>query len=450
MERLPQWLCGRGGPDALLGRIVEGAAWTLGLRIFTTGVAFLVSLLLARLLGAGGYGAYTYAISWVGLLSVPAVLGLDQLLTRNIAAYQTQGAWCLMKGLLRRAHQAALVASLGVAALAAVASWTVVPPGGSAVVATFRVGLILLPCIGLMRVRQAAMQGLRHVVMAQLPELLIQPVAFMALVGGVYFLLGETFTPAEAMQMNVGTACIACIVGARMLQKALPKSAKEASPTYETGGWLRNGLSLLCISGLYVINSRADTLMLGAMKGAEAVGVYAVATRGAELITFPLMAINAALAPTIASLYAAGDMKRLQGVVTASARATMLVAFPVAVALIGRGRWLLWLFGPAFAQGQGALGILSGGQLINVAMGSVGLLLIMTGHERDAALGVGISAIINVSLNAVLIPAWGLDGAAVATTSSLIIWNVVLAIWVYRRLGIHSTALGRIRLRETI
>jgi len=89
---------------------------------------------------------------------------------------------------------------------------------------------------------------------------------------------------------------------------------------------------------------------------------------------------------------------------------------------------------------------LSVGQLINAATGSVGLLLIMTGYERDAAICVGISAVLNVVLNATLIPKWGLTGAAIATTSSMMVWNILLAIWVYRRLRIHSTALGEIGL----
>jgi O-antigen/teichoic acid export membrane protein len=111
--------------------------------------------------------------------------------------------------------------------------------------------------------------------------------------------------------------------------------------------------------------------------------------------------------------------------------------------LILFGRWILAaVFGDEYAVGATALAILAAAQLANAAAGSVGQLLSMTGHERDAARGVALSALVNVALNALLIPRWGMNGAAAASAASLITWNVLLAILVHRRLGLHSTALG--------
>ena len=73
----------------------------------------------------------------------------------------------------------------------------------------------------------------------------------------------------------------------------------------------------------------------------------------------------------------------------------------------------------------------------------------MTGHERDTATGVGIAAAVNVTLNVLLIPLWGIEGAAIATAISLMTWNILLAVWVYRRLGIYTTAAGSLGLRNT-
>ena len=100
------------------------------------------------------------------------------------------------------------------------------------------------------------------------------------------------------------------------------------------------------------------------------------------------------------------------------------------------------LFGQEFVSGSPALIILSGAQLVNAAAGSVGLTLMMTGHERSTAYGLFVSAVVNVVLNAVLIPQFGVVGAAVATATSTILWNVLLIIEVYRKLGIDSTAFG--------
>jgi O-antigen/teichoic acid export membrane protein len=80
-------------------------------------------------------------------------------------------------------------------------------------------------------------------------------------------------------------------------------------------------------------------------------------------------------------------------------------------------------------------------------MGPVGVVLIMTGHERDAALAIGVSAVLNLILNAILIPGWGMEGAAVATAASTVVWNILMAIALYQRSGIHSTILGKLGLR---
>jgi O-antigen/teichoic acid export membrane protein len=115
--------------------------------------------------------------------------------------------------------------------------------------------------------------------------------------------------------------------------------------------------------------------------------------------------------------------------------------------LIFLGHYFLNIFGQDFVDGKGALIILSVGRLLNVAFGSVGAIMIMTGHEREAAFGVGVSAVANVMLNATLIPKWGINGAALATTISLILWNVTLCTYVFRRLGINATILGAVRSR---
>jgi O-antigen/teichoic acid export membrane protein len=79
-------------------------------------------------------------------------------------------------------------------------------------------------------------------------------------------------------------------------------------------------------------------------------------------------------------------------------------------------------------------------------MGSASLLLVMTGHERDAAVGLGIGALLNIVLSLILIPQWGLEGAAVATTISMVAWNLLLVAFVFKRLQIHTTIFGTISL----
>jgi O-antigen/teichoic acid export membrane protein len=173
-----------------------------------------------------------------------------------------------------------------------------------------------------------------------------------------------------------------------------------------------------------------------------------VAHKSAELISFTLTIQGSAFASTAASLYALRDLERLQRLVTRLARWTLVVATPLALVLMGFGRWFLSLYGPQFVEARVTLAILAGSQLFNVAAGMVGLLLIMTGHERDGAVAIGAGALTNIALTFALAPRWGAEGAAVAFAIGMVVWNVWAAIALWRKVGIHSTALGQVHFRK--
>ena len=193
-----------------------------------------------------------------------------------------------------------------------------------------------------------------------------------------------------------------------------------------------------------MIKSRTDILMLGAFKGAEAVGIYFAVSRGAQLINFIPNAANTVLEPNIASLYAEGKIEQIQRIMIKSSRTVFFTSLPIISSLVIFGYWYLSLFGSEFTQGNYALIILCVGQIVNLSTGSVGLLLNMTGNERYTSISRVSSTVLNVVLNALLIPRWGLEGAAIATAGSSILLNLENTIWVRKKLGIHCTAFGKL------
>ena len=190
------------------------------------------------------------------------------------------------------------------------------------------------------------MAGLRHVAASQLPEMLIRPTLFIALVGVTHWSVGEKVSTTGVMGLNVVAVSVALIVGTHMLHKTLPQAVTEASPVYHVRAWVKSALPLLFISGMFVVYERTSVLMLGPIEGSEAVGLYTVANRGAQLVTFVLVAVNLALGPAVADLYALGETRRLQRVVTGFAWVTLFGSLSIAAGLIVFGRWFLLLFGP--------------------------------------------------------------------------------------------------------
>ncbi len=441
MNSLKQTLGNRAGAG-------RGSILTFGLRIGSTGLAFVTIILLGRLLSLEGYGVYASVLEWLNFLAIPTALGMDRLMVREVAVYRARGAWAKVHGFLRWGNAAVLITSLVVGALGAAVVTLVVDHDGLRL--SFYLALAALPLTSLTSVRQAAMRGFDHIVGGQWPELVLRPLLVIALSLLAWWLLpqfGLQFSAPWAVGAATAATFIAFLVGAYLLAGVLRREAKPAKPSYEPGSWFRSALPFIVISGMYVINARTSALMLLAFEGPTAVGLYNPASRGSDLIALVLLAVNTAIAPTLARLFAEHKTRQLEHTVARSTRMITLVSLPVALAFILFGNVFLAVIGPEFAAARTALAILSVGQLVNAATGTVGTLLNMTGHERDVARAVGFSAVVNIGLNALFIPRFGLEGAALATALGTLLWNVLLSYSVYRRLGFYSL-LGIFTLRK--
>ena len=429
-------------PAPLRGRLMRSAGATFGLKVGDAGATFLISVMLARILGVEGFGIYSYAMAWAVLLAIPALFGMETLTVRHVAAFLRLKAWGLLRGYLVRAFQTVTVASVVIALAAGLVAASMAGGTDTQMVA-FWLAMLLVPLLALVRLAQATMRGLGHIGLGFVPELAVAPILVILMVGMGVWLRGAAFEPTWAVAMNVLATLAALVAGLLLLWRRLPRALAGVNAAFDTRRWYASALPLLFIGGSQVINRQADIIMLGALQGPAAAGVYTVAARGAGLISFVLFAVTAAVAPRIAALYAAGDLQGIQALATRTSRLILIFSLPLAAAFILFGDMFLIIFGDDFAGGAAALAILSVAQVVNGAAGSVGACLTMTGHERDAARGFAVSAVVNVILNAALIPPFGMTGAAVASGTSIVVWNALLVLAAQRRLGIDSTVLGR-------
>jgi len=248
------------------------------------------------------------------------------------------------------------------------------------------------------------------------------------------------------MALRTAAGALAFALGLWLLFRQAPsRNALGAVPRYQTRAWLASTLPLAFTAGMQVINRQTDILMLGAFAPPQTVGIYRVAVQGATLVAFGLQAVNMVVAPHFARLYQQGDLKGLQRLVTQSARGIVMLTLPVAAVFIAFGEPILHLvFGHEYTPAATPLAILAIGQFASAFFGSVAFLLNMTGHENDTARGVTLAAMTNIVLKLFLIPTLGAVGAAMATATSLALWNLLLLSAVRRRIGIQTLALSRL------
>jgi O-antigen/teichoic acid export membrane protein len=415
--------------------LIRATSGTLLLRVVSAGLLFGAAVLLARGLGVRGYGAYSYATAWAGLLATPALLGFDRLLIRSMAAWEATGRWSLMRGLFRRGNQIVAATSALLVALAAL--------GGGLLLddplrAPFLLALALVPLIALTGVRRGTLQGLGQIVLGNAPEMLVRPVLLLAGLGALV-VATSGFEPIDAMAINLAATAAAFGVGIVLLRRALPPNMTAAAPDYEDRAWIAAATPMMFVGGMLAINFHVAEILLGSLDSAKSVGIYVAAARVTQVMAFLPFAVNAAVGPQFAQLHALGQHGPLQALVNVAVRRLFLLTLPIGLALILLRTPILHLFGNEFESAGTALVIITIGQLFSVTVGSVAVLLMMTGYERHAASGVAVGLLTNLVLGAVLIPPMGVDGAAVATAVSVIVWNGLLALLVYRRLDIDST-----------
>ena len=124
----------------------------------------------------------------------------------------------------------------------------------------------------------------------------------------------------------------------------------------------------------------------------------------------------------------------------------LLIAVPLVLLQVFAGGLLIRvIFGVEYQPAHVPLSILALGQLVNACFGLVGMLLTMTSHEQATARGLALAAGLNIVLNLLLIPSFGIGGAAAATALSLAAWNLLLWNSARRLLGINTLAIGKIQ-----
>ncbi|OHB81569.1 MAG: hypothetical protein A2W31_06245 [Planctomycetes bacterium RBG_16_64_10] len=435
--RIRQVLNGTGVGAAL----ARGAGSAFLIKMGAAGSAFVSYLVLANVLGPKAFGDYVFVLNWITTILLFAQCGLDTAALRFVASYAEQSDWAHLRGFLRRSAQLVLAAALVSAATLTVVIGLLGDRLASELRRTFLVGAPLLVALAALYVCAFQLQGLKQVIKSRLPPEVGRPLLVAGLVAALAGFAPRHVSAASTLALNLFATLLTVMVSLALLRGARPPAVRAVRAQYDTQRWIRVALALLLLTAFHQVLSRTDVLMLGSLLNTEAAGGYAIAALVSQLVLLGLGAVNVIAAPMIAELYWRGRLAELQRLVRLAAIAVLATSVPTLVVLVVFGSPVLRLFGPRFGAGYPALVVLCFGQLINALAGSVGLLMSMTGHQKQAAGIVAVAAVLNVVLNLLLIPPLGIQGAALATALTTALWNLAMLVYVSRRLQINPTLL---------
>ena len=402
----------------------------------------LLNFLLARLTNEQAVGAYNIAWAWIEVLVVLGMLGFDKLAMRDVAYCLSHQSWGKLRGLLIGSTAAITLSSLILASTTAVIAWRFLPSVYAPLLfASVLIGLTVVPMRALAFHLHAILIAMRRSLQAQIPMFIGQPLFTIVLVLGLILVFGrEHLTGPNTVAASSISAFLVMVLSAIFCTTYLPKQIRSAQSQYDFPAWIKIALPMMLIASMSLINIRADIIMLGAFRSADNAGVYAIASRLSEVIRFGALAVNPVIVGLIARHHATNEKEQLRKVIRISYKLLLLwSAIGLAMVMLF-GSQILSLFGGGFQIGYIPLLILALGQFMTIALGPVDSILIMTGHHHAALAGLVVATIANITLNLMLIPMFGMAGAAIATATSATLWSIILAAAVVKRLHFRPFA----------
>ncbi len=391
--------------------------------------AYLFAWYVSKKYGAEGNGILAFTLTLAVLLGAVFNLGLNTYAVKIISNFRAEDNLPKIHVFLRKTlvvvSQVTIVGSI----LILILSYLI--PYGDLSRELFLVGFMVIP-VSLLLLLSHVFKARKMILgFSLLQNNIIQVLALIILVLPMWGRL----EPVEPVWAFIIAGMIMGLIGMFTINRIFISQPLSDSKSFNFH--LRESFPMLAGGLAFMILNLTDRLMLRFLDTTEQLGIYDVALRLSNLTLLGILALNSIAEPKFAELYAQNDSKSLRRFVNRTTWMGIVISIPVIVVLgLFPDIWM-GLFGhnDEFLRGTGSLYILLVGQAWSVGCGAVLILLNMTGHQRNVQNILIIAALLNVMLNALLIPRLGIAGAALATLFSTIVWNGCGVWMVKKKLG---------------
>jgi O-antigen/teichoic acid export membrane protein len=401
-------------------------------------VGFLTNAMVTRTLGAESAGAFFVGLSVVTISAVLARGGMELTLVRLVAQRGIGGA----PNTAVAAVNSALVVALGIGSVFVVLIYGKVWLWGGVLAPPISV-VSILPVFGLAIIPSSVTYLLGHAFqgMSQPYRFLLYQnfgvsLVFLIMLAATAMLSGglsaQVTTEQVVESYVVGSALLALVA---IFDWRAHAERDHSSALYPIRDFLRMSRAVLGVSLLAMLNQYLMQFFLAAWGTLSEVAIFAVAYRIAAVLTMVLAAMDSVIAPKFAQLHAANDLDGMRGLAAQSTRGMVIFGAPICAGMFVFPELTLSLFGAEFESGVSVLRILVIGQAFNVATGAVGTILLMSGNARLVMFAsvAGVSSL--VVFSSILVPQFGVEGAALAQAFALIIQMSVNTLAVYKKFG---------------
>jgi O-antigen/teichoic acid export membrane protein len=422
--------------DLHMRELARGTLISVAMKVIGAGLGFGFNVVVARLLGAEGAGLYFLALAVTVTGSIIGRVGLDNTLLRFVATYAAREEW----GQVWAAHAlgmriavaaSSVLALLGFCFAPLIAEYVFSKPELTEPLGWMCLSILPLTLLNLQAESMKGMKRIRDAVLVQdigvplFGLMLIWPLANISGIEGVAW----AYFTATLLVAMLGTWGWRQAVSGN-------KAAPEKFPFAELWASCRP----LFVTSLInrAILPWGPLFFLGFWVSSQEVGVFGAASRVAMLVSFLPLAINNVVSPKFAELFSKGNLQSLGTTARRTAALVTVLVSPLFILLLFQSDWVMGIYGKEFEMGGAVLIVLIIGQMVNVITGSVGSLLIMSGNESKFNHANLFALGLQIVLLFLLVPRYGVHGAALASALSVIAVNVISTYLVYRAMGITS------------
>jgi O-antigen/teichoic acid export membrane protein len=404
------------------------------IRIVSAAIAFVSQVLLARWMGSFEYGIFVLVWTTMVIAGNISCFGFHTSIIRFIPEYRERGMSAELRGVLVASRLFVLVASTAIAALGGLGVWYLSGAIESYYFVPFILGLVCLPMIALSDVVQGTSRAYSWAVSALSPTYLARPVLILAFMAGA-LLAGYSASAETALIATIlatYTTTIVQLVGiTARIDRRLPRGPRNIHFRL----WLAVSLPIFLVESFFFLVTNADVLMVGFYMQPDDVAVYFATVKTLALVHFVYFAVKAGVAQRYAAI-THSEPDKLAGFARETVAWTFWPSLVMALVVLALGKPMLLLFGPGFDAGYPLLFLLVAGVVARAAVGPCESVLTMSGNQNICALLYAMTLAFNIGLSVLLIPQFGLWGAAIATSLAMIFEAGALSFTVWRKLGI--------------
>lgn len=420
--------------NTLVGKSIS----VLLLRVSGTGLFFLLTLFLTNFFEAQYVGQYDYSRALLIFLGTVALFGMQQSIiyySGYLTAHQSLGHLSsIYKKMVFMVVMMAVLLNLGLylARMSPLEQWLSL--------SVDEITLYTFPAILFYGITMLNIDVLRAMDKIYLSEVFRNILRYSFFFLAVAILYTTNNTPWLVQVFLLNFVLLAVLTSLVVIYNFKEPQFKDIGIQEKIGFGkiLRRSAPMAVSAASFLLMQSLDVLMLTHFTNYETVAYYSSAVKLTLLISMVLTSVNAVIAPQIAKDFAEKAMQALREKIRHSTRLIFAITMPGIIVLAIGASFFLGLFGEDYVQAKASLWVLLIGQTINAVCGSIGVYLNMTGKQKIFQTILVSALAINIALNFWLIPLYGMLGAAIATAGSMILWNVVTVIYIYRKDGVRT------------